>query len=167
MTGPIRQGPLESDLEWREQIDRVPIRILYLRVALSPNRVPGFFDARAASLDHLAMDSIDIGGRLAQKGDCNSRITDRGRPLGSEGFDRDLGINEEAESTRKRRLGVPMSFRVGRVGELKAEFPVKRDRHIHVRHDHAYGVDPWHRLESSTRLWTVRRSSNALTIFRL
>jgi hypothetical protein len=50
------------DLKGREQVDRVPIRILYLRVALSPNRVPWRFDARATGLDHLAINAIDLRG---------------------------------------------------------------------------------------------------------
>ena len=140
-----RADACNSGLERSEQVDRVPIRILYLRVALLPDRVPWLLDARGSGINQFLVDAIDIVRRLAQEGDPYSRAAGRWRPLGSERLDRFLRVEEQAEPAGQHRLDVPMSLGVERVGELEAELPVERDRYIKVGHDHTDGVELWHR----------------------
>jgi hypothetical protein len=132
-----------SGLKGGEEIDRVPIWILYLRVALAPERVPRFLDPRGTGVDQLAVDAIDIVRRITQECDRNSGATGRWGPFGSERFDRFLGVEEKSEATGQCRLDV--SLGVGIIGKLKTELSVERYRCIHVRDDHTDGIELWHR----------------------
>jgi hypothetical protein len=133
----------ESGLKRGEQIDRIPVWIMYLRVALAPERVPRLLDTGGAGVDQLAVHAIDVVHRITQEGDPNSGATRRWGPLGSERLDRLLGVDEKPEAAGQCRLDV--SFGAGLVGKLKAELSVERDRYVHVRDDHTNGIEFWHR----------------------
>src|SRR5205807_9390412 len=87
-----RSGPGEPSASRREQIDHAAVWILYLRVALTPERVPRLLIAESASVRELSVETIDVVRRFAAERDCRPVATGRRRPRRIERPDRFLGV---------------------------------------------------------------------------
>lgn len=96
-----------------------------------------------AGVDELAVDAVDLGGRVAEeRTGVAVMAAARGPPFRIERLHDLERVDREAEAVRQRRLDVWLVL--GAFGELEAEPPVEVERPRHVGRDDADHVEPRH-----------------------
>lgn len=124
--------------ERSEQVDAVAVRVAQRRVALPPERIPGFEVAIESGAGHCRIGGVHFGGISALEGQRGSRRAGtRGSPLGIERLDRRYGVEQETKPTGECHLDVWLRVRVG--GNVEAERAIEGQGAGQVRRDQADG----------------------------
>src|ERR1041385_7506793 len=105
------------------EVDADPLRVLELRVALAPERVPRLLLAVEARLDDARVGLVDLGGASALEGE-RDLVAGLARPVGPEAPHRLLVVEHEADAVREERVDVAvvLAFR-----DVEPEEPVEAD----------------------------------------
>jgi hypothetical protein len=104
-------APEGASAEGREQVDHAAVRILHLRVALTPERVPRLLVSGCASLSEFSVQTVDVFWRFTAERDRHP-VSIRWWPSGRiERPNRFLGVEREAQSARERRLNMAVPHR--------------------------------------------------------
>src|ERR671931_599072 len=82
------------------EVDADPVRILELRVALTPERVPRLLLAVEAGVDGALVRLVDLRRARALEGE-RDLVAGRARPVGPEAADDLLGAEHEADAVRE------------------------------------------------------------------
>src|SRR5439155_10937914 len=125
--------------ERRVQVDDRPVRVLQLRIALPPERVPRFLVRRRARLEELPVDPVDLLRGVATKCAAGCMTVRRPLPVRIERADDVFSVERIAHSSGKGRLDVLLVL--GALGEIEAEPAIQRDRPPHIADDDAENAE--------------------------
>src|SRR5205807_8976943 len=126
------------------QVDHGAVRILQLRVALTPERVPWLLVAGRAGVRELSVQTVDVMRRIAAERDRYPVAVRRWHPSRIEGPDRLLGVERKAQSSWQRRLNMAVPHRVRIVGKLQPQLRVELDCPVQAGHDHSDNIQARH-----------------------